>query len=131
MTEPQALGILYDWLFPPDDLVEVETVELARLLHGYIEKWRSERPSTRGRFTSGERGSDCDPLGAYEALAFHTGVPEGVIRKLDSARRPPVVPYDTADRLVQIIGEPVMFYDGTLTIISRASSPALSRPVAT
>lgn len=111
--------------------MQVETAALAPLLHAYVERWRTERPSTRGRFTSGERGSDCDPMGAYEALAFHTGVPEDLIRKLDSTRRPATIGYDDADRIVQVIGEPVMFYDGTLTIIhATGPSPPLPRPQA-
>lgn len=123
MTEPQVLRILYGWLLRPV-IVEVETAGLVPHVKAYVERWRRDRPATRGRFSSDERGSDCDTLGAYEALALHSGVDEALIRKLTGSKCPRTISYDDADRLVQVVGEPGMWYDGTLTVVD-ATSPSL------
>lgn len=92
----------------------VETAPVKDIVLEFVDEWRQTRPSKRG-----QRGYDencIEPLGAYASLSFDTGLPETVLRKIRHANRYPLMELRIADALVNVIGEPCMFHDGTLVV---------------
>jgi hypothetical protein len=99
----------------PDACV-VETGPLCDLVTTYVAEWLETRRSRKG-----QRGYDAevdvDPFSPYAWIAFDTGIPEAQIRKLRTPTRYPLAELSVADAIVNSIGEPGMFHDGTLTIM--------------
>lgn len=98
----------------PDGLV-VETAPLSALLAEFVGTWRRGRPSIRSQHARAG-ASIVEPVGPYQWLATDTGIPETTLRAVRNPKRQPVTELRVAEALVASIGEPGMFYDGTLTV---------------
>lgn len=92
----------------PSDAEVVSTVPLAAILEDYVTRYRSIRPSLRGR--RGASLSDVEPVGPYELLSAMTGLPEGTLRKMRNPNRYPSTEYRVADALVAAVGCPQAFH---------------------
>lgn len=97
----------------------VDTAPLSQLVRSYADGWRRSRPSLKGRKHGRvdllSKGY-VEPVGPYEYLATATGLPETKIRAVGNPNRNPTTELRVAEAIVAAIGEPGMFYDGTLTV---------------
>lgn len=107
----------------PDGCI-VDTAPLSILLRDFVTGWKKTRPSTKGQFGAPAARVPGEPLGAYTALAFHTGLRESDIKRVRNPGRHPVTELRVADALVGAIGNPGMFHDGTLTVRPNPRAPA-------
>jgi hypothetical protein len=114
----------------------VPSEPLAHLLHGFVEDWKRQRPTTSGQFAAGNRRTqERETLSAVEYLALETrrtaqrhdpaaqGVLPSTIENLlarDPAGRPRprsrVTELRVADALVAAVGRTEAMYDGTLPV---------------
>jgi hypothetical protein len=98
----------------------VETAPLAEIMHRFVDNWNRERPS--------EGGQKDGPISAIEWLAKETGVPSSTLENI--ARRPPrnqTTELRIADPIVQALGYPFAFHDGTLTVRPNPQAPRSAR----
>lgn len=97
----------------------VDTAPLSQLVRTYADGWRRSRPSLKGRRHGRvdllSKGY-VEPVGPYEFLASETGLPEAKIRAVGNPNRNPTTELRVAEAIVAAIGEPGMFYDGTLEV---------------
>jgi hypothetical protein len=94
----------------------VDTEPLAEIVRTFASNWRRSRPSISGRYDGQGLRVAVEPIGPYEALAAQTGLPESRITSLLNPARKPTTELRVAEAIVAAIGEPGMFYDGTLTV---------------
>lgn len=99
----------------------VETAPLCGLVQEFVTDWLKTRRSRRGQH--GYQEGDIEVVSAYAWLEFDTGIPEKEIRKLRSPSRYPLAELRVADALTSSIGEPGMFYDGTLSVMPNPFAP--------
>lgn len=99
----------------------VETEPLCAILREFVEGWLKTRRSRKGQH--GYQDNDVDPLSPYTWLAFDSGLPEDEIRKIRNPSRYPLTELRVADSIARSIGEPLMFYDGTLDVLPNPLSP--------
>ncbi len=96
------------------------TVQVAAVVKVFAAQWRKTRPSSRGRFSSDERGpNSVQPLGPYEALSFWTGLPQADIESVANCRaKTSVTSLGVVDALVAAIDCPEAWHDGRLTAVT-------------
>lgn len=102
----------------------VEGKALAALIGAFVQDWNRDRPATDGRFRSGGSMTvHVDPVRPYQWLSDATGIRPRTLERLAGARLD-FVPLGVADRIVQALGYPMAFHDGTLEV---TANPAASR----
>lgn len=94
----------------------VLTGPLTSAVRAFIERWDAERPPSRGNeFVSG-----------IQWLISETGLSEDVIWSVRRGRYSTTA-MSTADAIVEALGHPEWFYDGTLTVRPNPKGPAALR----
>jgi hypothetical protein len=119
----------------------VETAPLSRLIGDFASDWRAtRRPRPNGYCARPSLWNDepettsVEPILPYEWIAAEAShvlardgwaLPAESVRKLRNPRRYPLAELRVADAIVAAIGEPGMFYDGTLVIFPNPRLPAI------
>lgn len=99
------------------------TEPLAEMLDGFVNRWRSTRPSTAGRFAQRQQRTEVAFVSPIEYLSEETrrhdpdgrGVSAGTIERI-RGRRSRTTGLSTADALVAALDRPEAWHDGTLEI---------------
>lgn len=99
------------------------TEPLAEMLDGFVNRWRSTRPSTAGRFAARQQRTEVAFVSPIDWLAEESrrhdpdgrGVSPGTIERI-RGRRSRTTGLRAADALVAALGCPEVFHDGTLEI---------------
>lgn len=99
------------------------TEPLSAMLRGFIDRWQIERPQSGGAGVRTTEGG-VSHVGPVKWLAAETGIPERTITNV-SRGRSRTTELRIADPIVQALGHPEAFHNGTLEIqaSSRAKAP--------